>query len=379
MKVCFVSAYPPNKAYLAEYADYLTNGLKKRNEIKEIIILANKAKKYANLERKGKLKIIRCWKTNSPLILFQLMKSILLVRKKIDVVHFNLNMMNWGTGKMVNFLGYLAPLLTKLFLRKKVVITLHNVVDAINLKKLKFISPSRLTRTGLKLVTKLLLFANKVTVTTSYYKMILEKNYNARNVVHVPHGFLEPIKKPRLTKNVLLAFGFWDPRKKLEVLIKAFKELRKKNPKLKLVVAGTSYPRFPNYLEEVKKKFDIPGIIYTGYVPQHKVKEIFLNSTLVVLPYAVSVGSSGVLHLAASYGKPIIMTKLPDLAEVVKEEGVMVEFTTLKDLKRTIEKLLSNVRLQRKIVKNNLKAARNLSFRVVAKEFVNLYKEVLKG
>jgi glycosyltransferase involved in cell wall biosynthesis len=73
------------------------------------------------------------------------------------------------------------------------------------------------------------------------------------------------------------------------------------------------------------------------------------------------------------------MTKLPDLAEVVKEEGLMVEFTTLKDLKRTIEKLLSNLRLQRKIVKNNLKAARNLSFRVVAKEFVNLYKEVLKG
>jgi glycosyltransferase involved in cell wall biosynthesis len=378
MKICFVSAYLPNRAYLAEYADYLINALKKRKEIKEIIILANKAKGCRDYEEKGKLKILRCWKTNSLLISLDLIRKISAFKDKVDVIHFNLNMMNWGTGKLVNFLGYSTPFLVRLLFRKNVIVTLHNIVDAIDLKKSKFIRPSRLNNLGLMVATKFLLSANKVTVTLSHYKKILSKHYNAKNVIHIPHGFLTPVKRISLIRNRLLAFGFWDPRKNLELLIRIFKDLREKNKDLKLIVAGTSYPKFPSYLERIKRKFDYPGIVYTGYVPQHKVKKLFLDSSLIVLPYSVSVGSSGVLHLAASYGKPIVMTKIRDLVKMVKEENLLVEFTSLKGLKRAIEKLLYNERLQKKMIEHNFKAAKNLSFDNIAKKFIYVYKEMLK-
>lgn len=376
MKVCFISAYPPNKGYLAEYAEYLISELKKRREIEKILILANKAMGCKRYEEKGKLKVVRCWETNNILTPLYLLREILVLSKDW-IIHFNLNMMNWGTRKLVNFICYSLPFFIKLFLRRKVIITLHNLADAINLKRVKFISPSFLNKLGLKIVTKFLLRANKVTVTISYYKKILEKRYNVKNVVHIPHGFPQPVKKIKLTKNKILAFGFWDPRKKLELLIKIFKELKKENQKIELIVAGTSHPKFPNYLEKIKKKFRDNSISFLGYVPQHKVKEVFLNSTLVVLPYTVSVGSSGVLHLAASYGKPVVMTRLPDLVKSIEEENLSVELTTLKDLKNSIKKILQDEKLQRKMIENNLKAAKKLSFKTISKRFITLYEEVL--
>jgi glycosyltransferase involved in cell wall biosynthesis len=376
MKICFISAYPPNKANLAEYAEYLIGGLKRRKEIEEIIILANKSQGYKNYEKKGKLKIVRCWRTSSLLIPLHLIGRILAFRKEIGIVHFNLNMMNWGNGKLVNFLGYSTPFLIKLFFRKKVIVTLHNIVDVIDLKKLKFISPSWINRLGLRIATKLLLSVDKVTVTISSYRRILERLYGAKNVVHIPHGFLIPIKKISLTKNRLLAFGFWDPRKRLDLLLKTFKELKKKNNSIKLIIAGTSHPKFPNYLEKIKEKINDPDIEFTGYVPQNKVKKLFLNSTLVVLPYTVSVGSSGVLHLAASYGRPVVMTKIKDLVKSVKEENLVVKLTSLKELRKAIEKVLYNEKLQKKMIKHNLRAAQKLSFDVIAKKFTSLYKEL---
>jgi glycosyltransferase involved in cell wall biosynthesis len=56
------------------------------------------------------------------------------------------------------------------------------------------------------------------------------------------------------------------------------------------------------------------------YVPNEEVASYFLAADLVVLPYATATGS-GVAQIALGLERPVIVTDLPGLAELV-EDGV---------------------------------------------------------
>jgi glycosyltransferase involved in cell wall biosynthesis len=318
MKLCFVSAYPPSKGNLAEYGQYLVNELLKHDSIEEIVVLADYNPNSCKTERFGKLKIVRCWRRDSFLIPIDIVKTL---RKEApEIVHFNLHMMSWGKKRVSNFLGAITPYIVKKFLRKKVTITLHNITEATNLKELG-IKPSKLDFLGSYLATKSLLSVDKVVVTLRSFIHLLNKKYGKNNIVHIPHGTLgKRVKNVKAGGKTILTLGFWRDGKKLPLLIEVFKELQKKDKKLKLIVAGTSHPNFPGYIEKIKKKYEnVKNLFFTGYVPEEDLDKIFLSSTLVVLPYSTATGSSGIIHLAASYGKPVIVTDLPEMREIMKE------------------------------------------------------------
>ena len=92
-------------------------------------------------------------------------------------------------------------------------------------------------------------------------------------------------------------------------------------------------------------------ITFTGYVPDKNLKKLFVSSTLVVLPYTVATGTSGVIHLAASFGKPIIASDLPEIRETAEEENLELILFPKNDkesLKKAIKRLLKNKELQKK-------------------------------
>ena len=212
-------------------------------------ILAN-GKNLKN-EKKGKIKIIRCWDNNSLLIPFNILLNIL--KENPDIVHFNVHMRSWGRTNFVNFFAHLTPILIKLFLKKKVIITLHNILESVNLKEIGVRSP--LVIFGAKLITKLLLRSDKVVVLLKRYKKVLLKKYKRKNVAYIPHGTLgKKTKYVKFSRNRILTFGFWSPYKNLHLLLEVFAELKKKYRNLELIVAGASHPIYPKYLEMVKQK-----------------------------------------------------------------------------------------------------------------------------
>jgi glycosyltransferase involved in cell wall biosynthesis len=379
MKVCFVSAYPPNKGNLAEYGYYLVNKLIKNNLVNELIVLANYTSNSNRIEKFDKLKIIRCWKNNSFTIPLDVLKA--LKRENPDLVHFNLHMMSWGKNKISNFLGAITPYLVKVLLRKKVVVTLHNIVEATNLEELG-ISKNKITLFFASIATKFLLKADKIVVTLERFRRILEKKYKADNVMRILHGTLgRRVKKLRVGGKTILTFGFWRKNKNLPLLIDVFRELSKKDRNVKLIVAGSSHPNFPGYLENLREMYGkMENIIFTGYVPENKLQTLFTSSTVIVLPYATATGTSGVVHLAISYGKPIIVSDLPEIREPMKEENlelILVPKNDKKALRKAIWKVLINENLQRKIARKNLESAKKYSFLNISKEYIKIYKELL--
>lgn len=380
MKVCVISAYPPEKGNLAEYGYYLTQELAKSKKISKIIILASKGFNVKNKEN-DKIKIVRCWKRNSILLFIQILKKI---RKfDPDLVFFNCHMMSWGRSRIVNFFGALLPALVKKILNYKVVITLHNIVEATDLRELG-INPSKINLLGSYLATKSLLSADKVVVTLRSFVSLLSKKYRKTNILYIPHGTLgRKIRSAKTTKEkVIMSFGFWRESKNLPFLIEVFKELYKKDKNLKLVIAGTSHPNFPGYLEKIKKKYKkVKNLFFTGYVPEKNLDKIFLSSTLIVLPYKTATGSSGVVHIAASYGKPVIITDLPETREIIKDEKIPLILVPKNDkeaLKRAIQAVINNKKFQRFIGNESLRAAERLSFSNISKKYIKLFESIVE-
>ena len=92
----------------------------------------------------------------------------------------------------------------------------------------------------------------------------------------------------------ILAFGKWGTYKRLEPMLEAFDAVLQEVPEARLVIAGTDHPKTPGYLRSVREKCgERPEITFAGYIAEEDIPQLFQCSTVAVLPYTSSAGSSG--------------------------------------------------------------------------------------
>ena len=388
MKLGIVTAFPPSKVTLNEYAYHLVKNFVKNEAIKEIYLFTDKtiAKKTLDFPYSEKVHVIECWSFNSYKTLFSVFKAI--KKTKPDQVLFNLQFMKFGDKKIVAALGLMLPMLVRLFGTSTTVL-IHNILETVDLKNTGF-AQNKLLIGVYKfigyLLTKLILGANKVVVTIPKYKRILELKYKAKNVVVIPHGTFEILQTPkyRTQKGAkkIMAFGKFGTYKKVEILIEAVKRVRQRTGEvLEIVIAGTNNPNTPNYLESVKKEYlNVKGLTFTGYVAEEDVSTLFKESSVVVFPYTSTTGSSGVLHQAGSYGKAVILPNIGDLKELVLDEGYRGEFFNKEDIESlamAIQKMVLNDIYRIELGKINYKAATAYPMKKVCSLYLNAFKEAV--
>ncbi len=131
-------------------------------------------------------------------------------------------------------------------------------------------------------------------------------------------------KKFDLQENekVLLFFGYIRKYKGLDLLFESLKLLSENfyDMKIKLLVAGEFYDDKEYYLELIEKlNIKNKVKIFDQYIPNEQVKEFFVASDLVVLPYR-SATQSGILNLAYGFNKPVVITDVGGLSEFVLPE-----------------------------------------------------------
>ena len=354
MKLAIITAYPPSKITLNEYAYHLVKQFRQKELITELILLTDVtegAKKLDFVEQGCKVTIKECWSFNSYGNILSVNKAVNQTRP--DSILFNLQFMKFGDKKIPAAMGLLLPLICKIK-RIPTIVLLHNILEEVDLKKAGFSSNKLMQNIYLflgSILTKLILKADIVVVTMRKYVGVLEKKYNVKNVMAIPHGTFEVLKKPtfNLPKGALkiMTFGKFGTYKKVDLLIEAVQIVRSiTKMDLEIVIAGTNHPNAPKYLETAKKRFNyVPKLIFTGYVAEDEIPRLFNDSAVVVFPYTSTTGSSGVLHQAGGYGKAVIMPDLGDLALLVKEEGYRAEFfepTSSASLAKSIEAIVTN-------------------------------------
>jgi glycosyltransferase involved in cell wall biosynthesis len=378
LRICFISSYPPNHARLSEYAKNLVTELSSRPEIEKLNLLADEiGSSKGKLPENSKINVLRAWKQDRPLSILGVMVQVLKLRP--DVVHFSIGFQSFGKSRIANFTGLSLVFLCRLC-GLKVVVLLHNLGETVDLEKVS-IKPSFANKAGILVATRLILSASRVVVMVKSYAGYLRKHYSNKGILFIPHGSLgndcvsiDPEDK------VVLMFGHMGPSKGLPTMLSAFEKITKERSDVQLWIAGENHPNFPGYLNKFLKNAH-PKVVFKGYVPEEDLYQLFGMADVVVTPYLIALGTSGVFHLACGFGKPVVSSDLPEIREMVADgaSALLVPPGDADALKVAILKVLNNSEEATKMCIQNLKFAQNERWSAVAEAYEEVYQGLLNS
>ncbi len=148
-------------------------------------------------------------------------------------------------------------------------------------------------------------------------------------VAFCPHplydNFGEPTDKAEARKQlglpaagkILLFFGFIRDYKGLDLLLRAYADRRLQKGDVHLVVAGEFYNNSEKY-HALEKELNLsqPVIWHTNFIPDDQVRVYFSAADIIVQPYKTAT-QSGVTQIAYHFCKPMLVTNVGGLAEIV--------------------------------------------------------------
>ena len=367
-----VTALPPSPTTLNEYGFHLTRHVANVEGVDEVVAFHEDGEATLPDGVDG----VACWRFNSPMTPFRLVRAAR--RERPDAVLFNVHFTAFGTNKIAAGLGLLTPALMKLA-GIPTVVMLHNLVDTVDLEAAGFGSHSaveRMFRAIGTLLTKVVLRADRVVTTMPNYVDILRGRYGADNVYLTPHGNFDTTpwrgSEPADGGRRILAFGKFGTYKRLEGLIEAYRALVADQAfsDVELVVGGTDSPNAAGYLAKMEATTaDLPGVNFLGYIEEQDVEALFESSSVVVFPYTSTTGSSGPLHQAGAFGRPVIVPEVGDFVGLLENEGfVGVSFdpASSASLGQALETVLSDAELRARHGATNHAAANSLPLADIA-------------
>ena len=120
----------------------------------------------------------------------------------------------------------------------------------------------------------------------------------------------------------MLFFGLIRDYKGLDLLLKAYADSRFRKMNVKLIVAGEFYSGSEKYFE-MEKELGLEGMIVwkSDFVPDSEVRYCFGAADIIVQPYK-SATQSGVTQIAYHFEKPMLVTNVGGLAEIVPDGKV---------------------------------------------------------
>tara|TARA_B100001758_G_C18411756_1_gene616285 strand:- start:553 stop:1704 length:1152 start_codon:yes stop_codon:yes gene_type:complete len=211
-----------------------------------------------------------------------------------------------------------------------------------------------------KIVYKL---ANLILTHNRFSKSEIEKNYNlqACKIDIIPHGNYIPFisvnkdkicsrKKLRLPldQKIILFFGLIKKVKGLDILLKSLKDVVVEHPDTTLLIAGKPWKNDFLYYQEIIDKHNLNDHceLHIKFIPHEDVSFYYSACDLVVLPYK-KIYQSGVLMMAMSYEKPVLVSDLPPLKEVItnRKNGFVFESENTRELSLMIKEILSDLNI----------------------------------
>jgi glycosyltransferase involved in cell wall biosynthesis len=340
VKIALITSFPPSRHALNEYGFHVAEQLRQEPGV-ELTVLGDYLTTPAD-ELPG-FAVNRCWGFGKPGNVATLLRAIR--RVKPDVAWFNVGFASFGDRPLAAVLGLLTPAVARL---RGVYshVTLHQLFETVDLEDAAVSSP-RLYRLGGWLATHLLLSANSLSVLLPAYRRTLDEKYGRGRVSVRSHGiFAGKPDPPDFTRrgnpiHRILAFGKWGTYKRLELLIEAFNQVATQFPNVRLIIEGSDHPKTPGYVASMAQHHASDRIRFLGYVPEESIADLFREASLAVMPYTSSAGSSGVAHIAAQYGVPVIASGIQDFRELAEHEGIAMRFFVPGDRGSLVEQMLT--------------------------------------
>ncbi|WP_419956469.1 glycosyltransferase family 4 protein [Neobacillus niacini] len=183
---------------------------------------------------------------------------------------------------------------------------------------------------------------------------------------------------------VLLYVGRLVEIKGVHHILEAMPDLIKADPSIRLIIAGSPIEQkvysdhLRNLAESVKDY-----VVFTSFVPNDKVQELFQLSDLLVVPSAQN-EAFGLVNLEAmSTGTPVIATRSGGMPEIIDHgiTGLLIDPSNVREeLTKHILNLLSDPRKIQQMGKESVMRVRNnFTWQHTADRQLMIYRLLLEG
>ncbi len=204
----------------------------------------------------------------------------------------------------------------------------------------------------------------------------------ARHVVAIPNGVAphyQPGPPPPQTPKRILFVGRFDPYKNVLGLLTAFDLLRQQMPgAVRLVVAGTPDPRYPEPLNFARRRGLEKDIEWLGYISGPQLVAAYQQAAVFVLPSRYEGFGLPVVE-AMACGTPVVCSRVSSLPEVAGDAALLVTPDDAAGIAQAIRRVLEEPGLAATLRAKGLRRAADFSWRRTAEQTRAVYEQVGQG
>lgn len=148
----------------------------------------------------------------------------------------------------------------------------------------------------------------------------------------------------------ILYVGTLQPRKNIDTLIDAYRQVLGTYPDLKLIIAGKRGWMYQNILRKVEEMQLTDRIIFTGYLKDEEIATLYHNAVAFILPSLYE--GFGLPLLEAMYHEcPVIASNNSSLPEVGGDACLYFDPKNYDELKQTIIGLIKEPRVRTELIR----------------------------
>lgn len=209
---------------------------------------------------------------------------------------------------------------------------------------------------------------------------------DSSRITVLPHGILETPRTgmSRVTARdrlglardarVVLCFGNIRPYKGVDVLLRAFADVARADAAAVLVIAGKPWEDWGPYAALIDELGIASRVTcFLDYVPTAQIEPYFVAADVVALPYTHFDAQSGVGTRALPFGRPLVVSNVGGLPELVMEPGAVVPPSDPKALGAALTRVLTDGALRDRMAVDSLTIAGSLGWDRIAMRTAELY------
>lgn len=215
---------------------------------------------------------------------------------------------------------------------------------------------------------------------------------DAARITVLPHGILDTPRtgmsrqtaRQRLgiapDAHVILAFGNIRPYKGVDVLLRAFASVARDDADAVLVIAGKPWEDWAPHAR-LLDELGIAGRVrcFLDYIPAGEIEPYFVAADVVALPYTHFDAQSGVATRALPFGRPLVVSNVGGLPELVLEPTAVVPPGDAPALARVLARVLADPALRDRMAVDSLTIAGSLDWDRIAMRTAEVYARLARG
>jgi glycosyltransferase involved in cell wall biosynthesis len=261
--------------------------------------------------------------------------------------------------------------------RRPLVVTIHDLI-AFNVAGFESNLKHRLAQQCVRICLKL---ADAIIVPYQVTKDELVSRLHADpSKVHVVNYGVDHqsyFPRPSIARlpRTILYVGAVSRSKGVEVLVRAFAQVKARVPDAKLLIGGKSSLDQP-MLEGLVQSLGVKDVTFAGFIAEAELATHYAQATVMVFPSHYGFGLSTLEAMAC--GTPVVGVRALDAPEFFADAGILAEPDNVDDLGNCLSKVLTDSDLQQDLSRRSIARAALFSWARTARENVSVCEQVAR-